>query len=897
MINWIVTSSVLILIIIFLRAVLRGKISLRLQYALWAIVLIRLLFPFEFGATDLSLLNAVENVPVVQEIESMQGVDSIEHMHSGAVEGYYGLIGDDVTVVAENKTPKEFSRMKTALSLRNVLMPIWKIGTAVILLVFVFSNCRFAGELKASRTRKETALSKLPVYITDKVDTPCLFGLFKPAIYVTEEAAEQENVFRHAVEHETTHFYHKDHIWAVLRCLAIAIHWYNPIVWWAAKLSREDAELACDETTLIRLGDSERASYGRTLLSVTCEKRAALFSTATTMTGSGKSIKERIALIAKKPKMAVYTLVTVLVITLVVALCTFTGAENHKFEEWLRNVTAEDVGVAYVTWDVGVSPKSKQLSEDNEKDLCRLLNQIERSALSKESNSGSHDSYILIVPWFDESNIRHECMFKVQDEASVSVTFDYETSIEMIEEGTYWYIHSPELVAFIKATSEKNDEELMPTVELTRADVDSDGELEIISVNERLQDVFQLTVTEEDGTVVWEEDAGLAHVGWNTLMLYEHNGTEALVRYNPYASTGIASYSITMFRLQNGEEKVLYEDSVQFRMADPKEYPSEVSEFMGNAIELMQYCTVLLSTQDGQLVIGPSSTQNLQQQNQDILAEMQNSDNETVDVTEAMRKTAPTHFTYFESLGYVYADELADALNHAAEHQISSKEAEAKGYDPEAHAFWEAKAYTQGYIETGITRGHMRFELACGLSKNVVEVTYGKHGSYSTGYFEDETLYNLIRYENRTRMELIDEEAFEAHEEVLVAQMEHTLTVMSESQPSIYDYELVKFYPVYEYTEDDGSRVVLYDFDYGLLTDEPQNILLAGGMYFDGYMRLRGLNIGQFAVRLWDDVPQIYVFMANDERYDPEYAVVEDETFWREKISERLNMKEKELSL
>ena len=84
MINWIVTSSVLILVIIFLRAVLRSKISLRLQYALWAIVLIRLLFPFEFGATDLSLLNAVENVPVVQEMESMRGVDSIEHMHSGA---------------------------------------------------------------------------------------------------------------------------------------------------------------------------------------------------------------------------------------------------------------------------------------------------------------------------------------------------------------------------------------------------------------------------------------------------------------------------------------------------------------------------------------------------------------------------------------------------------------------------------------------------------------------------------------------------------------------------------------------------------------------------------------------------------------------------------------------
>ena len=374
MINWIVTSSVLILVVVLLRFLLRGKISLRLQYALWAIVLIRLLFPFEFGATDLSLLNAVENVPVVQEIESMQGVDSIEHMHSGAVEGYYGLVGDEMTVVAENKTPEEFSRMKTALSLRNVLMPIWKIGAAVIVLVFLFSNCRFAGELKTSRSRKETELSKLPVYITDKVDTPCLFGLFKPAIYVTEEAAEQENVFRYAVEHETTHFYHKDHIWAVLRCLVIAIHWYNPLVWWAAKLSREDAELACDEATLIRLGDSERASYGRTLLSVTCEKHTALFNTATTMTGSGKSIKERIALIAKKPKMAAYTFVAVVIIAAVAMICTFTGAKDKpaSFEEWTSSVTAENIQWAEMAKGYGAEEISYTISETEFNNL-RLL--------------------------------------------------------------------------------------------------------------------------------------------------------------------------------------------------------------------------------------------------------------------------------------------------------------------------------------------------------------------------------------------------------------------------------------------------------------------------------------------------------------------------------------------
>ena len=51
MVEWIVSSSVLIAVVILLRFVLKGKISLRLQYALWALVLVRLLVPVSFGDT------------------------------------------------------------------------------------------------------------------------------------------------------------------------------------------------------------------------------------------------------------------------------------------------------------------------------------------------------------------------------------------------------------------------------------------------------------------------------------------------------------------------------------------------------------------------------------------------------------------------------------------------------------------------------------------------------------------------------------------------------------------------------------------------------------------------------------------------------------------------------
>ncbi len=59
MIEWIVSSSALIAVVILLRLLLKGKIGLRLQYALWGLVLLRLLVPVSFGSTAVSVTNAL----------------------------------------------------------------------------------------------------------------------------------------------------------------------------------------------------------------------------------------------------------------------------------------------------------------------------------------------------------------------------------------------------------------------------------------------------------------------------------------------------------------------------------------------------------------------------------------------------------------------------------------------------------------------------------------------------------------------------------------------------------------------------------------------------------------------------------------------------------------------
>jgi hypothetical protein len=213
-----------------------------------------------------------------------------------------------------------------------VIYIVWGIGFISVGALFLMTNIRFSNRVVHSRRAVGVYKKKLKVYGTDEIDTPCLFGVVKPTIYVTHEVARNKTLLRHTVTHEATHHRHGDHIWAVLRCVCLAIHWYNPLVWWAAILSQRDAELACDEATIKLLGEGERAEYGRTLIGMTCQKKANVLITATTMNSGKSGLKERIMLIAKKPKMALYTLLIVVLVASIAVGCTFTGPKTNESE-------------------------------------------------------------------------------------------------------------------------------------------------------------------------------------------------------------------------------------------------------------------------------------------------------------------------------------------------------------------------------------------------------------------------------------------------------------------------------------------------------------------------------------------------------------------------------------
>lgn len=342
MIEWVVSSCILILAVIALWYLLRGRISLRLQYALWLLVLARLLIPVSFGSTDISVMSVVEKAPAVQAVESVREVDTIWQAHDGSVEGYPAgpLMPDTPVTVAPSVTNDQFSRMESALTLRKLLLPVWRCGAAVTLLVFLSANLRFAGRLRKSRRPLAVEGAALAVYVAEERAVPCLFGLFRPAIYVTQATADDPVLLRHAVAHETTHFRHGDHVWALLRAVCLALHWWNPLVWWAAKLSRQDGELACDEATIRALGETERAAYGRTLIRMACGRGVSPLLTATAMDGGKTSLHERIVLLAKKPRTAALAAIALVLAAALCVGCTFTGAKKEELSGNLGSIAA-----------------------------------------------------------------------------------------------------------------------------------------------------------------------------------------------------------------------------------------------------------------------------------------------------------------------------------------------------------------------------------------------------------------------------------------------------------------------------------------------------------------------------------------------------------------------------
>ena len=387
--DWILSASALILAIAAIRVIFRKQLTSKVRYCLWLTVLLRLLLPGTIFHSPWSAAQAATQMERSQmaqmlvETRVFSGVirdtsmtrQDVETLGRGTI---YESHGHPVETGPHGMT---YLLQDTLRNLAARWLPrLWIAGVAVTGTVFLILNLRFYLLLRGRRRPVKIACS-LPVWRVDGLSSSCLFVR---SIYLSGNTIEDETKLHHVLAHEMSHYRHGDSIWPLLRCVAIALHWYNPLVWWAGRLSRRDSELFADAGALEELGEDAREEYGKTLiqLSAHCKGRLSPLYTATTMSSGKRALRERIIGIAQgKAHMTVRAALGLLLILGVCLSCAFTGAttEEPALESTTVGTSDEIIDLSFVPPQNG-----QQLMTGSEESIEKVL--IEYNPMDESSD-------------------------------------------------------------------------------------------------------------------------------------------------------------------------------------------------------------------------------------------------------------------------------------------------------------------------------------------------------------------------------------------------------------------------------------------------------------------------------------------------------------------------------
>lgn len=317
------TASIVILFVICVRQLLKGAPKI-FSYALWGIVLLRLLVP-------VSIESPMSFVPERTEFSSM--VDINEALPE--IEFETARDRESNRWERENTPPGEvLVQTSKTMDAQTYLTFGWLIGVAAMLL------CSFVSWWKLRRRVKVRIPFQKGIYIADDINTPFVMGFFRPVIYLpgTLDPAEREYI----IAHERHHIRRGDHIFKALGFLALSIHWFNPLVWAAFVLAGRDMEMSCDEAVIRKLGEEVRAEYSASLLNLAAGRR--LF-VGTPLAFGESDPAGRVRNLEKWRKPAFWVILLCVVLCVVLAVCLLTDPQvTHPSEDdWGVSIVPERV--------------------------------------------------------------------------------------------------------------------------------------------------------------------------------------------------------------------------------------------------------------------------------------------------------------------------------------------------------------------------------------------------------------------------------------------------------------------------------------------------------------------------------------------------------------------------
>ena len=602
MLEWIVSGSFLILVVLVLRAALGQKISARFRYALWALVLLRLLVPVQLFTSPVAGMT----VQVSEQVREKMAEKSIyaipiDRIPVEEAEGY--VIGEDGQVGDANSfgyaklenNGEIIVRYADKLSPLQILQIIWFLGGMVLLFTILINNLRFMARLRRVRKPLETPACRIPVYVADGLPSPCLFGVLRPAVYLTAKAAENPDILRHVLVHELTHYRHLDHIWSILRGVALAVHWWNPLVWLAVVYSRRDGELACDEGALKGLGRAERTAYGETLLALVTAKPSPrdLLCCATTMSGEKRSLRERIRRIACESKQAVSALVAAVIVISVTSACAFGRAEQTESDH-----VEETQSITEDTLDRFLDALSEEdISDFTGQDritAARLVGLLQAAVPTRTNpmymtERGNWLGWGIIweIPLADGSGLYLHAIDARSTMGENSIYIAWDNGADLVPMASY---HSEELHTLADELGGEVPKELLPYV----TDLNRDGKLE------------QLRVQRGPGGIPWRlivdgmtwESIRMICSEWRALFLCKIDGEDYLLQYTPEVSNGSCEYRYQLIDLTGRLYTIRQKGSVSFDIdfgAGGKFNPKKIAAFMDEVNGLLENSVQILN--------------------------------------------------------------------------------------------------------------------------------------------------------------------------------------------------------------------------------------------------------------------------------------------------------------
>ena len=407
--NMSLTASVVILAVLAVRLLLRRAPKV-FAYALWAVVLFRLLCPVSVTSA-VSLMGAL-GAPAQERTQRTSAVEYVpaDIMIRGTAPAVTQLpqpplpaeTGENIVSTAPSVTPPDAAPVSPLSGPVAVLTLTWLAGMVLLLAYSLVSLLRLRRRLVGTVRLRDN------IYLADHIPSPFVMGLFRPKIYLPSTLTETERGY--ILRHEQYHLRRRDHLVKFLSFLALCIHWFNPLVWAAFVLSGKDMEMSCDEAVVRELGEDIRADYSASLLSLATGRRiVAGMPLAFGEGDTGSRIRN--LLNWKRPRPWVMAVCAVVCVGLI-ALCAANpggtdaadGEENGSWpsvEAYVQDVMLSQTEVSYYTYNADGTLGSQRTAAVTDRKLIYLEKGGEVTGLAPDGILEEWEYHYLTKPELD----------------------------------------------------------------------------------------------------------------------------------------------------------------------------------------------------------------------------------------------------------------------------------------------------------------------------------------------------------------------------------------------------------------------------------------------------------------------------------------------------------------